>query len=150
MQCKEWICISFLPGHLWLFPPLASFPNIKAKLICICRSNSFIFFLRDRVSPCSPGCPRTHSVDQAGLKVRNPPASASQVLGSKAWATIARLVSQILVRLVLIFFYINKQNSIRIKVAMLLHQTFAILVTNLRHQSDEKKKERRKNVLFKI
>jgi hypothetical protein len=26
----------------------------------------------------------THSVDQAGLKLRNPPASASRVLGSKA------------------------------------------------------------------
>ncbi|GAB1290607.1 Predicted gene 11032 [Apodemus speciosus] len=26
---------------------------------------------------------RTHSVDQAGLELRNPPASASQVLGLK-------------------------------------------------------------------
>ena len=43
---------------------------------------------RDR---CSPGCPGTHSVDQAGLELRNPPASASQVLGLKACATIARL-----------------------------------------------------------
>jgi hypothetical protein len=32
---------------------------------------------RDRVSLCSPGCPGTHSVDQAGLELRNPPASAS-------------------------------------------------------------------------
>jgi hypothetical protein len=30
---------------------------------------------------CSPGCPGTHSVNQAGLELRNPPASASQVLG---------------------------------------------------------------------
>jgi hypothetical protein len=37
----------------------------------------------DRVSLCSPGCPGTHSVDQAGLKLRNLPASASQVLGLK-------------------------------------------------------------------
>jgi hypothetical protein len=29
----------------------------------------------------------THSVDQAGLELRNPPASASQVLGLKACAT---------------------------------------------------------------
>ncbi|GAB1295570.1 TBC1 domain family member 15 [Apodemus speciosus] len=35
------------------------------------------------VSLCSPGCPGTHSVDQAGLELRNPPASASQVLGLK-------------------------------------------------------------------
>jgi hypothetical protein len=41
---------------------------------------------------CSPGCPGTHSVDQAGLELRNPPASASQVLGLKACATTARLV----------------------------------------------------------
>jgi hypothetical protein len=49
----------------------------------------FFFFLvfRDRVSLCSPGCPGTHIVDQAGLELRNPPASASQVLGLKACAT---------------------------------------------------------------
>ncbi|GAB1288300.1 Aspartyl/asparaginyl beta-hydroxylase [Apodemus speciosus] len=35
------------------------------------------------VSLCSPDCPGTHSVDQAGLGLRNPPASASQVLGLK-------------------------------------------------------------------
>jgi hypothetical protein len=45
------------------------------------------FFFRNRVSLCSPGCPRTHSVDQAGLELRNPPASASQVLGLKACTT---------------------------------------------------------------
>jgi hypothetical protein len=33
----------------------------------------FIYFLvfRDRVSLCSPGCPGTHSVDQAGLELRS-------------------------------------------------------------------------------
>ena len=30
-----------------------------------------------RISLCSPGCPRTRSVDQAGLQLRYPPASAS-------------------------------------------------------------------------
>jgi hypothetical protein len=48
----------------------------------------FFFFSRDRVSLCSPGCPGTHSVDQAGLELRNLPASASQVLGLKACATM--------------------------------------------------------------
>jgi hypothetical protein len=50
----------------------------------------FFFFLvfQDRVSLCNPGCPRTHSVDQAGLELRNPPASASQVLGLKVHTTI--------------------------------------------------------------
>jgi hypothetical protein len=47
----------------------------------------FCCFFRDRVSLCSPGCPGTHFVDQTGLELRNPPASASQVLGLKACAT---------------------------------------------------------------
>jgi hypothetical protein len=44
----------------------------------------------DRVSLCSPGCPGTHSIDQVGLELRNPPASASQVLGLKECATTAQ------------------------------------------------------------
>ena len=36
-------------------------------------------FVWDRVSLCSPGCPGTHSVDQAGLELRYLPASASRV-----------------------------------------------------------------------
>jgi hypothetical protein len=36
-----------------------------------------IFVFRDRVSLYSSGCPGIHSVDQAGLEFRNPPASAS-------------------------------------------------------------------------
>ena len=62
-----------------------------------CKVISFIIFFsflvfRDRVSLCSPGCPRTHSVDRAGLELRNPPASASQVLGLKACPTPAQQV----------------------------------------------------------
>ena len=49
----------------------------------------FFFFFQDRVSLGSPGCPGTHSVDQASLKLRNSPASASQVLGLKACAQIS-------------------------------------------------------------
>jgi hypothetical protein len=49
-----------------------------------------LFFPQDRVSPYSPGCPGTHSVDQDGLEFRNPPASASKVLGLKACATTAQ------------------------------------------------------------
>jgi hypothetical protein len=50
--------------------------------VCLC------CFFQDRVSLYSPGCPGTHSVDQAGLELRNPPASASRVLGLKACATM--------------------------------------------------------------
>ena len=45
-----------------------------------------LFFSR----PYSPGCPGAHSVDQAGLELRNLPASASQVLELKACATTAQ------------------------------------------------------------
>ena len=48
-----------------------------------------VLVFRDRVSLCNPGCPGTHFVDQAGLELRNSPASASQVLGLKACATTA-------------------------------------------------------------
>jgi hypothetical protein len=53
--------------------------------------------VRDRVSLYSPGCPGTHFVEQAGLELRNPPASASQVLGLKVCATTARLLLESLV-----------------------------------------------------
>jgi hypothetical protein len=46
----------------------------------------FVFVFRDRVSLYSLGYPGTHFVDQAGLELRNPPASASWVLGLKACA----------------------------------------------------------------
>jgi hypothetical protein len=51
------------------------------------------FVFRDRVSLYSPGCSGTHFVDQAGLELRNPPASASWVLGLKACATTPGSVS---------------------------------------------------------
>jgi hypothetical protein len=50
--------------------------------------NNFFWVFQDRISLYSPGYPGTHFVDQAGLKLRNPPASASRVLGLKARATM--------------------------------------------------------------
>jgi hypothetical protein len=47
-----------------------------------------LFVFRDRVSLCSPGCPGTHFVDQAGHELINLPASAFRVLGLKACATM--------------------------------------------------------------
>jgi hypothetical protein len=58
--------------------------DVFLVLICL--------FSQDRVSLCSPGCPGTHSVHQAGLELRDLPASASQVLGLKVCATTARIV----------------------------------------------------------
>jgi hypothetical protein len=68
-------------------PALVSI-DLKSKIILF--FFPFFFFL-DRVSLCSPGCPGTHSIDQAGLELRDLPASAFQVLGLKACATTARL-----------------------------------------------------------
>jgi hypothetical protein len=53
--------------------------------------NVTFFFFWDRVSLYSPGCPGTHFVDQAGLELRNLPASASQVLGLKVCTTTTQL-----------------------------------------------------------
>jgi hypothetical protein len=62
-------------------------------IVCVTPGKSFQSVLpgsrngKDRVSLCSPGCPGTHSVDQAGLELRNLPASVSRVLGLKVCIT---------------------------------------------------------------
>jgi hypothetical protein len=63
---------------------------VNTYSFCVLMRLFFLVF-QDRVSLYSPGCPGTHSVDQAGLKLRNLPAPASQVLGLKVCATTARL-----------------------------------------------------------
>ena len=54
--------------------------------------------VHDRVSLCSPSCPRTHFVDQAGLELRNLSASASQMQGLQACTTMPG--SEILLRFI--------------------------------------------------
>jgi hypothetical protein len=61
--------------------------TLKVVLFSFVFSFFFFFFFQDKVSLCSPDCPGTHSGDQAGLELRNSPASASQVLGLKACTT---------------------------------------------------------------
>jgi hypothetical protein len=64
----------------------------NGKITKIMKTILFIFFLfiffflvfQDEVSLYNPGCPTTHFVDQAGLEIRNLPASASRVLGLEA------------------------------------------------------------------
>ena len=68
----------------WL---LAGFSAGKGRKVGVQLLHTLFFFSRDRVSLCGSGCPGTHFVDQAGLELRNPPASASRVLGLKACAT---------------------------------------------------------------
>jgi hypothetical protein len=62
----------------------------------------FCFVFRDRVSLCSPGCPGTHFADHAGLELRNPPASASGVLGLKVCVTMPGS-TEVLMELIEIF-----------------------------------------------
>ena len=61
--------------------------------------NPIFLVYPNRVSLCIPGCPRTHSVDQAGLELRDLLTFASQVLGLKACdyaTTTAQLESHFL------------------------------------------------------
>jgi hypothetical protein len=61
----------------------------------------FVFCFFETGFLYSPGCPGTHFVDQAGLELRNPPASASRVLGLKACATMPGQC----------FYYSNKKHT---------------------------------------
>jgi hypothetical protein len=82
--------------HIWCWRSSTCWsPGSSRRLRNTGQTRGFLFFFfflfsPDRVSLCSTGCPGTHSVDQAGLWLRNLPASASQVLGLKACTTTAR------------------------------------------------------------
>jgi hypothetical protein len=54
------------------------------------------FWCIESVSLCSPGCPGTHFVDQAGLKFRSLLASPSPVLGLKACGFVCLFVCFVL------------------------------------------------------
>ncbi|GAB1293399.1 Phenylalanine--tRNA ligase alpha subunit [Apodemus speciosus] len=71
---------NFIESSFWNFDALFQPQQHPA------RDQHDTFFLRDRVSLYSPVYPGTYSVDQAGLEIGNPPASASasQVLGLKS------------------------------------------------------------------
>ena len=83
-------------NHMIIFYILGAqraFDNVQHAffLFCFVFVFFFCFVFWDRVSLYSPGCPGTHFVDQASLELRNPPVSASQVLGLKDCAITARL-----------------------------------------------------------
>jgi hypothetical protein len=78
----------FLSAFLFFF--FFGFLRQGFFVFCVCLFVCLFFGFfwgGDRVSLYSPGCPGTHSVDQAGLELRNLPASASRVPGIKACAT---------------------------------------------------------------
>jgi hypothetical protein len=73
--------------HFYQSLPALSNPQGEKEKGFVCLLACFVF--GDRVSLCSPGCLGTHSIDQGGFEFRNPPASASRVLGLKTCATTA-------------------------------------------------------------
>jgi hypothetical protein len=94
------VCVSFLvlgielsAGNFTLWSFIYRYFGNKQKIMFIfiylfvCLFVFVFLFFQDRVSLYSPSCPGTHFVDQACLKLRNLPASASRVLRLKACAT---------------------------------------------------------------
>jgi hypothetical protein len=63
--------------HLW---------PMHLKVIYLFYIVCLFLISQDRVSLHNPGCPGTCSIDQVGLELRDPPASASQVVGLKECA----------------------------------------------------------------
>ena len=72
-KCGSWVSL------LWSQPwQSLKCTQVSLSSFCFCFCFCFLFFpLRQSFS----GCPETHSVDQARLKLTDPPASASWVLG---------------------------------------------------------------------
>ena len=69
----------FILVSLWMKALLCSivWPSICNPPAAISFLKKLFFIFWDRVSLYNPGCPGTHSVDQAGLELRNTLASAS-------------------------------------------------------------------------
>ena len=65
------------------------FAHMYVCIPCICLILLFCFVSRDRVSWCSPGCPETCSLDQAGIELTEIPLPP-QVVGLKPCATPAQ------------------------------------------------------------
>jgi hypothetical protein len=83
------------PSSAWMTAHKAGNLDLIAQSSCksflflfVCFVFVVVVVFRDRVSLCSPGCPGTHFVEQAGRELRNPSASASRMLGLKACATM--------------------------------------------------------------
>jgi hypothetical protein len=102
-SCTQYCDVSFISGIVILsFSLLSIFYPILPHILHIHAAvdkhlDSFylgsiiLVCFWDMVSLWSPRCPTTCSVDQAVLKLSNPPASASRVLGLKLWMTTTRL-----------------------------------------------------------
>ena len=87
-HCSDFITLTLCNLKSELQYPFLSSISCFYPVVClfvfVCL---FVCLFRDRVSLNGCGCPETHSIDQAGLELRNLSASASQVLGLKACVT---------------------------------------------------------------
>ena len=69
---------------LWLF----------SLFLFVCLFVCFIdFFFKAESHLCSPGCPGSHSVHQAGLRLRDSPASISPLLGLEVCVLLCYFLS---------------------------------------------------------
>lgn len=85
--CIVYVCIIFYQLHTFL----QNSPKLK-RLDTYLFLHIYLFSVfHDKSSLCSSGSLGTRSVDQAGLDLRYPPASASQLLGIKSCATTVLL-----------------------------------------------------------
>jgi hypothetical protein len=84
------LLVLFRTSADWMVPATRQRPFVLFVVV--------VLIFRERVSLYSPGCPGTHSVDQAGLELRNPPASASPSAGIKGVRHHAQLGPYVLVR----------------------------------------------------
>jgi hypothetical protein len=92
-------------------PRVLTLRSYRACGLTPSRITSATFFSpQDRVSLYSPGCPGTYFVDQAGLELRNPPASASGVLGLKACATTPCTVPLLLLFTYMVFRGVHRKS----------------------------------------
>jgi hypothetical protein len=69
------ICLSSLFPSVWLFCPILLCWYLFYLILLFFFFFFFFLVFQDRISLCNPDCPLTHSVDQAGLELRNLPAS---------------------------------------------------------------------------
>ena len=81
-QAADVSLMFILAIYAWVWDsPLVNLPEAFSS-----PASSFFLVFQNRVSLYSFGYPGIHSVDQAGPKLRDPPVSASQVLGLKTCA----------------------------------------------------------------
>ena len=81
--CRSHFCPSRSPGLAILPAPPSFFSFWDSSKVCL----FFFPLFFERGFLCSLDCPGTSSVDQGGLRLKDPPASSSWVLGLKVCST---------------------------------------------------------------